>query len=340
MVEIILLLILKHKGVFSNELILNSGTVNTSDGFFIGQSNFVMNGGILNVKNSQIGRQGEQNTSGEITTVSGGNTTINSGVININKGKAGWGDSDSFIEYSGNLLVSENITLGGTLNIAEGVGLETRTGYTQFVDGSAVLNDGVSDIKTTSSGVINLGGTLVSNISCQGTLSITNSNALIHSDVSSVNLEIKSYLNLGNTFKGSLNTNKATIYNGSSLDIDINIFKSNSLDIQDNGILAFQVSGKNEGEYGKIVANSINISSNGTKLNLTLDNGVLANGKTKTFTILNSSNITGSFAELSKNSRYEFVDNKDGTFDITSVASASNVAIDAGAVEHAGVANA
>lgn len=135
-------------------------------------------------------------------------------------------------------------------------------------------------------------------------------------------------MNLGNTFKGSLNTNKATIYNGSSLDI------------QDNGILAFQVSGKNEGEYGKIVANSINISSNGTKLNLTLDNGVLANGKTKTFTILNSSNITGSFAELSKNSRYEFVDNKDGTFDITSVASASNVAIDAGAVEHAGVANA
>ena len=316
-------------GVFSNELILNSGTVNTSDGFFIGQSDFVMNGGILNVKNSQIGRQGvEQNTSGEITTVSGGNTTINSGVININKGKAGWGDSDSFIEYSGNLLVSKNITLGGTLNIAEGVGLETRTGYTQFVDGSAVLNDGVSDIKTTSSGVINLGGTLVSNISCQGTLSITNSNALIHSDVSGVNLEIKSYLNLGNTFKGSLNTNKATIYNGSSLDI------------QDNGILAFQVSGKNEGEYGKIVANSINISSNGTKLNLTLDNGVLANGKTKTFTILNSSNITGSFAELSKNSRYEFVDNKDGTFDITSVASALNVAIDAGAVEHAGVANA
>ena len=122
MVEIILLLILKHKGgVFSNELILNSGTVNTSDGFFIGQSDFVMNGGILNVKNSQIGRQGvEQNTSGEITTVSGGNTTINSGVININKGKAGWGDSDSFIEYSGNLLVSKNITLGGTLNIAEG----------------------------------------------------------------------------------------------------------------------------------------------------------------------------------------------------------------------------
>ena len=111
-------------------------------------------------------------------------------------------------------------------------------------------------------------------------------------------------------------------------------------DIQDNGILAFQVSGKNEGEYGKIVADTINISTNGTKLNLTLDNGALDNGETKTFTILDSSNITGSFAELSKNSRYEFIDNKDGTFDITSVASASNVAIDTGAVEHAEVANA
>lgn len=45
-------------GMFSNELILNSGTVNTSDGFFIGRSDFVMNGGILNVENSQIGGQG------------------------------------------------------------------------------------------------------------------------------------------------------------------------------------------------------------------------------------------------------------------------------------------
>lgn len=327
-------------GMFSNELILNSGTVNTSDGFFIGQSDFVMNGGILNVENSQIGGQGvEQNTSGEITTVSGGNTTINSGVININKGKAGWGDSDSFIEYSGNLLVSENITLGGTLNIAEGAGLETRTGFTKM-NSDVALDGDISNIKTTSSGVINLGGTLVSNISGQGTLAITNSNAIVDGNISNVNLDIQSNVDLENTFKGSLNANKTTIYSGSSLDIGTNTFKGNSLDIQDNGILAFQVSGKNEGEYGKIVADTINISSNGTKLNLTLDNGALNNGETKTFTILDSSNITGSFAELSKNSRYEFIDNKDGTFDITSVASASNVAIDAGAVEHAGVANA
>ena len=327
-------------GMFSNELILNSGTVNTSDGFFIGQSDFVMNGGILNVENSQIGGQGvEQNTSGEITTVSGGNTTINSGVININKGKAGWGDSDSFIEYSGNLLVSENITLGGTLNIAEGAGLETRTGFTKM-NSDVALDGDISNIKTTSSGVINLGGTLVSNISGQGTLAIINSNAIVDGNISNVNLNIQSNVDLENTFKGSLNANKTTIYSGSSLDIGTNTFKGNSLDIQDNGILAFQVSGKNEGEYGKIVADTINISSNGTKLNLTLDNGALDNGETKTFTILDSSNITGSFAELSKNSRYEFIDNKDGTFDITSVASASNVAIDAGAVEHAGVANA
>ena len=328
-------------GIFSNELILNSGVVNTHNGFFIGQSDFTMNGGVLNVENSQIGGQGvETQTSEDITNISNGNTTINSGVINVNKGKAGWGDSDSFIEYSGNLLVSENITLGGTLNIAEGAGLETSTGYTQFADGSVVLNDGDSDIKTTSSGVINLGGTLVSNISGQGTLSITNSNAIVDGNISNVNLNIQSNVDLENTFKGSLNANKTTIYSASSLDIKTNTLQSNSLDIQDNGILAFQVSGKNEGEYGKIVANSINISSNGTKLNLTLDTGVLADGETKTFTILDSSNITGSFAELSKNSRYEFIDNKDGTFDITSVASASNVAIDAGAVEHAVVANA
>ena len=328
-----------NSGIFSNKINLNAGKVNVANGFFISESDFTMDGGELNIANSQFGGQGI-----ESDTVSGGNTIINGGTININEGKAGWGSNTNFTEYDGNLLLSENILLGGTLNITEGTGLETMTGFIFIDDGTSeevmVLNGDKSDIKTTTSGLINLGGTLVSNVSGQGTLAITSKNAVLDGNVSGVNVDVKSNISMANTFKGSLSANKTTIYDGSSLDLGIKTLQTNSLDVKDNGTLAFQVSGKNDGEYGKVKANSINISNVGTKLNLTLDNGVLAKNETKTFTILDSSNITGSFAELSKNSRYEFIDNSDGTFDITGKATAGDVAEDAGADDHKSVASA
>ena len=332
-------------GMFSDKLILSGGTVNTSNGFFISSSDFNMNGGELNVENSQIGGQGiEGETPEGIATISGGNTAITSGIININKGKAGWGSSTNFTEYNGNLLLSENISLGGTLNIAEGAGLETRTGAIgndwNSEDEEMILKDEKSNIRTTTSGLINLGGTLVSDVSGQGTLAITSKNAVLDGNVSGVNVDVKSNISMANTFKGSLSANKTTIYDGSSLDLGIKTLQTNSLDVKDNGTLAFQISGKNDGEYGKVEANSINISNVGTKLNLTLDNGVLAKDETKTFKILDSNDITGSFAELSKNSRYEFIDNGDGTFNITGKATAGDVAEDAGADDHKSVASA
>lgn len=332
-------------GMFSDKLILSGGTVNTSNGFFISSSDFNMNGGELNVENSQIGGQGiEGETPEGIATISGGNTAITSGVININKGKAGWGSSTNFTEYSGNLLVSENISLGGTLNIAEGAGLETRTGAIgnnwNTEDEEMILKDEKSNIKTTTSGLINLGGTLIADVSGEGTLAMTSKNAVVDGNVSGVNLDIKSNISMNNNFKGSVSANKTTVYGNSGLNLGTKTLQTSSLDIQDNGTLSFQVSGKNDGEYGKVKANTISISNNGTKLNLTLDNGVLNKDETKTFTILDSSNITGSFAELSTNSRYEFVDNGDGTFDITGKATAADVANDMGAGEHSSVAGA
>lgn len=112
----------------------------------------------------------------------------------------------------------------------------------------------------------------------------------------------------------------------------------------DNSTLAFTVTDKDT--YGKIKANYIKISENGTNLNMTLNGAALAKGETATFKLFNGADSTeaeveGKFANLSQNSRYEFTDNGDGTFDVTSVGSATDAVVDAGgSANNAGTAEA
>lgn len=108
----------------------------------------------------------------------------------------------------------------------------------------------------------------------------------------------------------------------SALDLGTNTLAADSVEIADNATLAFRVSG--EENFGKIEANTITISENGTELNLTLDQGVLAKDETKDFQVLNGS-ISGSFEKLSEDARYEFVDKGNGLFSITGKASATDV---------------
>lgn len=112
----------------------------------------------------------------------------------------------------------------------------------------------------------------------------------------------------------------------------------------DNSTLAFTVTDKDT--YGKIKANYIKISENGTNLNMTLNSAALAKGETATFKLFNGADsaeaeVDGKFANLSQNSRYEFKDNGDGTFEVTSVGSATDAVVDAGgSVNNAGTAEA
>lgn len=108
--------------------------------------------------------------------------------------------------------------------------------------------------------------------------------------------------------------------------------------------MAFTVTDKDT--YGKIKANYIKISENGTNLNMTLNGAALAKGETTTLKLFNGADsaeaeVEGKFANLSQNSRYEFVDNGDGTFKVTSVASAADTVADAGgSANNAGTAEA
>lgn len=139
---------------------------------------------------------------------------------------------------------------------------------------------------------------------------------------------------------------------GATLDIGTNALHSGGdkgvdgegVHFKDNSTLAFTVTDKDT--YGKIYANYINISKNGTNLNMTLNGAALAKGETTTLKLFNGEDsdeveIEGKFANLSKNSRYEFADNGDGTFKVTSVASAADTVADAGgSANNAGTAEA
>lgn len=89
------------------------------------------------------------------------------------------------------------------------------------------------------------------------------------------------------------------------MDIGTNTVNATKVDFKENSTLKFTIAGKEDGSYGKIKADTINVSNTGTKLDLTLNSSVLAKDEAKDFTILDGS-VTGDFAELSENSRYKF----------------------------------
>lgn len=277
---------------------------------------------------SAFGSEGDQSTGG-IVNISGGKITVNGGLDT----------KTSQIEGSNFLLGKEINMSGGELNINSGANLKT-------IIGNDITKK--ATIKLTDAGIINLSGGLWADIDGDGSLNFKNSNALLDGNVTGSNLSFDANHSLSNAISGtigdlaSLNVNSGllnydkqtgkitdlNIKDGAGLNIGTKTVNATSVDFADNSSLNFQVSGLDN--HGKIVADDITIGTTGTNLNLTLDTGVLAKDKTETFTILDSSNITGAFANLSKNARYEFVDNGDGTFDITGKATASDVVVNAG----------
>ena len=221
---------------------------------------------------------------------------------------------------------------------------------------------------------INLAGALSANINGddRGKIHFQNSNAKIDGNVEDVSLIFENSHSLNNAISGNIGAldilaiNKGTLLfdkeptdtittvqvgNGATLDIGDKTLHSTGdkadgegVIFADNSTLAFTVTDKDT--YGKIKANYIKISENGTNLNMTLNGAALAKGETTTLKLFNGADsaeaeVEGKFANLSQNSRYEFVDNGDGTFKVTSVASAADTVADAGgSANNAGTAEA
>ena len=346
-----------------NTININGGTLNLSDSSDItALKGLNISGGEINISDGEIWSLGDINLKDGTVNLSNfaaittdfddldgifngtqkpeiaGNINITGSSVNV-KDKA--------------LLISEgNINLNGTgvIDVQDGATLFTTKTLPDEVEESdltAFIKDNKATINLTDTGTANISGTLLANVEGDGNLNIKSSNALIDGNVSGSNLTFEADHSLSQAISGtidnlaSLNVNKGTLtYDkqtgnignlnvAGGLDIGTNTVKAANVSFKDNSTLKFTVAGKEDGSYGKIEANTINVSTTGTKLDLTLNSSVLGKDESKNFTILDGS-VTGDFAELSQNSRYEFEKLGTGQYKITGKASAADIATEAG----------
>ena len=345
----------------SGDLDISGGEFTLENGsaiFHDGETGSInISGGTISLKDSSIVRGGDyQSEDGKPA----------SGDINITGGTINAGGSSAEIASVGNIKIAN----GAELNIASGTTLFAKAISEDMSQAQkATLN--VYDNNTK----INLGGKLVANINGddRGKIHFQNSGANIDGDVEAVSLIFEDSHSLSQAVSGTIGgldifeikkgtmvydkeinggASSVVVGEGATLDIGTNALHSGGdkgvdgegVHFKDNSTLAFTVTDKDT--YGKIHANYVNISENGTNLNMTLNGAALAKGETTTLKLFNGEDsdeveIEGKFANLSKNSRYEFVDNGDGTFKVTSVASAADTVADAGgSANNAGTAEA
>lgn len=345
----------------------NSGNLDISGGEFMlengsaifhdGETGDInISGGTISLKDSSIIRGGDYQS--EDGKPASGNINITGGTINVS-------GSSAEISSVGNIKIAN----GTELNIASGSTLFAKA-FTEDMSQAQKATLNVYDNDTR----INLAGTLSANINGddRGKIHFQNSNAKIDGNVEDVSLIFENSHSLNNAISGNIGAldilaiNKGTLLfdkeptdtittvqvgNGATLDIGDKTLHSTGdkadgegVIFADNSTLAFTVTDKDT--YGKIKANYIKISENGTNLNMTLNGAALAKGETTTLKLFNGADsaeaeVEGKFANLSQNSRYEFVDNGDGTFKVTSVASAADTVADAGgSANNAGTAEA
>ena len=300
-----------------------------------------------------------------IGTNHGDGNGITSGKFEMTGGKISVNGSGNYIE-GGDISVS-----GGTIDIAQDSVLQAIATLDE--------NDNpgeVSTLKLSGNDTrINLGGKLVANIdgNDEGKIHFQNSGANIDGDVEGASLIFEDSHTLSQAVSGTIGgldifeiqkgtmvydkeisdgASSVVVGEGATLDIGTNALHSGGdkgvdgegVHFKDNSTLVFTVTDKDT--YGKIYANYVNISKNGTNLNMTLNGAALAKGETTTLKLFNGEDsdkveIEGKFANLSQNSRYEFKDNGDGTFEVKAVGSASDTVVDAGgSANNAGTAEA
>ena len=283
-------------------------------------------------------------------------TYKNEGDINISGGKINVSGSSAEIASAGNI----NISNGAEINIASGSTLYAKVSA-EDMDQAQKATLRVSDNDTR----FNIGGTLSANIDGddRGKIHLQNSNAKIDGNVEGASLIFEdshtlseavtgtlSGLDIFEIQKGTLTYDKeldgsassVVVGEGATLDIGANELHSGGekevegegVHFKDNSTLKFTVTDKDT--YGKIYANYVNISENGTTLDMSLNSAALSAGDDLlTLKLFNDEDtpveIEGKFANLTSNSRYDFADNGDGTYTVTANGTtASDVVEDAG----------
>lgn len=344
---------------------INGGTFNLSDNGLInagpydeyeGVGLIQMTSGTINMQNALI----VANASSVDNVRDAGNIQIKGGTVNVKGG-------NNIIMTSNNAEVSHISGNNAVLNVSEGANLYVYEKYsrdhgTEFFD--RFYQKGTLNLLNNAT--INLGGILHSNIDGddRGLIVFENSNAVIDGNVESPSLTFNADHSLSKAItgeiesldkltvaKGTLNFDKPNagnhgittveVANGATLDIGLNTLHSTGdkedgegVLFKDNSTLKFTATSADT--HGQIKANYVNISENGTTLNMNFNGAALAKDESMTIQLFDQSEdeegvkIEGKFAKLATNARYKFTDEGNGNYKITHVADASDIVEEAG----------
>ena len=332
---------------------ITDGNITLNGSEFIAEdagAKLVIEGGTINVINGNERFNGigveitEDNPQEGLVEAAWGPVEMSGGTINVS-GQAG---KLEFTDTSvGNYLIGSEINISdGTLNINDNSGITITKGF-KNVDENDIATLEKGSINLTNAGVINLSGSLISNVDGVGNLNINSSSAKVDGDVSGSNLTFEADHSLSQAITGtigdlaSLSVNKGTLaYDAQTgkignlnvagrLDIGTNTVNATTATFADNSNLALRVASTSS--FGNITADNITIGKD-TTMKVTLDNGVVNSGENETFTFLNSENIEGSFTnKIAENSRYDIKWNEDGSLSISGKdVTSSDIVADAG----------
>ena len=340
-----------------NNINITGGTLNLKNdsGFFA--ENINISGGNISLTDSEIDSEENMSISGEKTVLNLTDSDIEAnGDINISGGKINVSGSSAEISSAGNI----NIFNGAEINIASGSTLYAKVSA-EDMDQAQKATLWVADSDTR----FNIAGTLSANINGDdcGKIHLQNSNAKIDGNVKGASLIFEDSHTLSKAVTGTVGgldifeiqkgtmvydkeidggASSVVVGEGATLDIGANELHSGGekevagegVHFKDNSTLKFTVTDKDI--YGKIYANYVNISKNGTTLDMSLNSAALSAGDDPlTLKLFNDEDtpveIEGKFANLTSNSRYDFADNGDGTYTVTANGTtASDVVVDAG----------
>lgn len=328
---------------------ISGGTVNlnsTTMAAFGGKMNIT--GGNITLKGTSTNEASLWSAAGDLD-ISGADTVINM------QGHADMDSIDDRLNVGTHTKNNINIT-DATINIsgteneigAEG-SINLNNATLNVADAGEVLVSNSADKKqgtlNLNGGLINLGGTINGNVNGNGNLCFRNAAATVSGNVSGSNLAFETDHSLSKAVSGtigdlaSLSVNKGTLtYDkqtgtignlnvAGGLDIGTNTVNATAVDFKDNSKLALRVAAADN--YGKINADNITIGDK-TTMNVTLDNGVVGNGKTSEFKFLNGT-VNGDFTnKIAENNRYAIEWTENGSLSITGTATASDVVNEAG----------
>ena len=296
---------------------ITDGNITLNGSEFIAEdagAKLVIEGGTINVINGNERFNGigveitEDNPQEGLVEAAWGPVEMSGGTINVS-GQAG---KLEFTDTSvGNYLIGSEINISdGTLNINDNSGVTVTKGF-KNVDENDIATLEKGSINLTNTGVINLSGSLISNVEGDGNLNVKSSNALVDGNVSGSNLTFEADHTLSQAISGTIGDLASLNVNKGTLNFDEQTGLIDEVNIAENAGLHVDIKGNGpEQENVQLTANSFTSSGNielafhsdiTAQNNLEINGGSVAavNGDLESF---NTININGGTLNLSDSS--------------------------------------